>query len=291
MFFGSIPALVTPFTNGQIDDAAFQRFVEWQIAQGSNGLVPSGSTGESATMSHAEHERVIRLCVEAAAGRVPVIAGTGSNSTSEAVSLTQAAQKSGADAALVVTPYYNKPTQEGLYQHYKAIHDSVDIPIIVYNIPGRSVIDVSVETMARMAKLPRIVGVKDATADLTRPTRVRQLIGPDFCQLSGEDPTAAAFLAQGGHGCISVTANVAPALSSGLQAAWRAGNLAEVARIRDLLAPLNSALFFEVNPIPVKYAVSLLGFCDGSVRLPLVAATPEARTAVEAAMRFAGVLN
>lgn len=291
MFFGSIPALVTPFTNGQIDDAAFQRFVEWQIAQGSNGLVPSGSTGESATMSHAEHERVIRLCVEAAAGRVPVIAGTGSNSTSEAVSLTQAAQKSGADAALIVTPYYNKPTQEGLYQHYKAIHDSVDIPIIVYNIPGRSVIDVSVETMARLAKLPRIAGVKDATADLTRPTRIRHAIGPDFCQLSGEDPTAAAFLAQGGHGLISVTANVAPALSSALQSAWRKGDLQEVARIRDLLAPLNSALFFEVNPIPVKYAVSLLGFCDGSVRLPLTEATPEARKAVEAAMQYAGVLG
>lgn len=291
MFFGSIPALITPFTNGQIDDATFQRFVEWQIAQGSNGLVPSGSTGESATMSHAEHERVIRLCVEAAAGRVPVIAGTGSNSTSEAVSLTQAAQKSGANAALVVTPYYNKPTQEGLYQHYKAIHDSVDIPIIVYNIPGRSVIDVSVETMARLAKLPRIAGVKDATADLTRPTRVRHAIGPDFCQLSGEDPTAAAFLAQGGHGLISVTANVAPALSSGLQAAWREGDLTEVARIRDLLAPLNSALFFEVNPIPVKYAASLLGFCDGSVRLPLTPATSEARKAVEAAMQYTGILG
>jgi 4-hydroxy-tetrahydrodipicolinate synthase len=291
MFSGSIPALITPFTNGQIDDAAFQRFVEWQIAQGSNGLVPSGSTGESATMSHAEHERVVRLCVEAAAGRVPVIAGTGSNSTSEAVSLTQAAQKSGANAALVVTPYYNKPTQEGLFQHYKAIHDSVDIPIIVYNIPGRSVIDVSVETMARMAKLPRIVGVKDATADLTRPSRVRQLIGPDFCQLSGEDPTAAAFLAQGGHGCISVTANVAPALSAGLQAAWHAGNLAEVARIRDLLTPLNAALFAEVNPTPVKYATSLLGFSDGSLRLPLMAATPDTQKTVEAAMRFAGLLT
>jgi 4-hydroxy-tetrahydrodipicolinate synthase len=291
MFFGSIPALITPFTNGRIDDAAFQRFVEWQIAQGSNGLVPSGSTGESATMSHAEHERVIRLCVEAAAGRVPVIAGTGSNSTSEAISLTQAAQKSGADAALVVTPYYNKPTQEGLYQHYKAIHDSVDIPIIVYNIPGRSVIDVSVETMARMAKLPRIVGVKDATADLSRPPRVLQAIGPGFCQLSGEDPTAAAFLIQGGHGLISVTANVAPALSSGLQAAWRKGDIAEVTRIRDLLAPLNSALFAEVNPIPVKYAVSLLGYCDGTARLPLVEASPETRKAVEAAMRHAGALN
>lgn len=291
MFSGSIPALITPFANGAIDDAAFQRFVEWQIGQGSNGLVPSGSTGESATLSHAEHERVIRLCVEATAGRVPVIAGTGSNSTSEAISLTKAAETCGADAALIVTPYYNKPSQEGLYQHYKAIHDSVGIPIIVYNIPGRSVIDMSIDTMARLAKLPRIVGVKDATADLTRPSKTRHAIGPDFCQLSGEDPTVAAFLAQGGHGCISVTANVAPSLSAALQTAWQAGDLKEMARIRDLLTPLNAALFVEVNPVPVKYAVSLLGFCEPSVRLPLIEASPETRRTVEAAMRFAGILD
>jgi 4-hydroxy-tetrahydrodipicolinate synthase len=290
MFSGSITALITPFTNGEIDDAAFQRFVAWQIEQGSDGLVPSGSTGESATMSHGEHERVIRLCVEAAAGRVPVIAGTGSNSTAEAISLTKAAETCGANAALVVTPYYNKPSQEGLYQHYKAIHDSVGIPIIIYNIPGRSVIDMSVETMARLAKFPRIVGVKDATADLTRPSRLREAVGPDFCQLSGEDPTAAAFLAQGGHGCISVTANVAPKACAQLQAAWRAGDLAELARLRDLLTPLNTALFVEVNPVPVKYAASVLGFCDGSLRLPLIAASAETRKTVETAMRRAGLI-
>jgi 4-hydroxy-tetrahydrodipicolinate synthase len=291
MFFGSITALITPFADGKIDDAAFQRFVEWQIEQGSNGLVPSGSTGESATLSHDEHERVIRLCVEATAGRVPVIAGTGSNSTSEAVSLAEAAERSGADACLVVTPYYNKPSQEGLYQPYKAIHDSVGIPIIIYNIPGRSVIDMSVETMARLAKLPRIAGVKDATADLTRPSRTRHAIGPDFCQLSGEDPTAAAFLAQGGHGCISVTANVAPAACAALQAAWRAGDLARMAEWRDRLTALNVALFAEVNPVPVKYAVSLLGFCAPSLRLPLIEASDATRAQIESAMRGAGLLE
>jgi 4-hydroxy-tetrahydrodipicolinate synthase len=291
MFFGSITALVTPFADGKIDDAAFQRFVEWQISQGSNGLVPSGSTGESATLSHDEHERVIRLCVEATAGRVPVIAGTGSNSTSEAISLAKAAEKIGADGALVVTPSYNKPSQEGLYQHYKAIHDSVGIPIIIYNIPGRSVIDMTVETMTRLAKLPRIVGVKDATADLSRPTRTRQAIGPEFLQLSGEDPTAAAFLAQGGHGCISVTANAAPAACAALQAAWRAGDMAEMALCRDRLTRLNSALFAEVNPVPVKYAVSLLGFCAPTPRLPLIEASAATRALVESAMRDAGLLN
>jgi 4-hydroxy-tetrahydrodipicolinate synthase len=291
MFFGSITALITPFADGKIDDRAFQRFVDWQIAQGANGLVPSGSTGESATLSHDEHERVIRLCVEAASGRAPVIAGTGSNSTAEAISLTQAAEKSGADAALVVTPYYNKPSQEGLYRHYRAIHESVGIPIIIYNIPGRSVIDMSVDTMARLAKLPRIVGVKDATADLTRPTRTRHAIGPGFCQLSGEDPTIAAFLAQGGHGCVSVTANVAPAACAALQAAWRAGDLMKMAEWRDRLTPLNAALFAEVNPVPVKYAVSLLGFCAPTLRLPLIEASPQTRAQVEAAMRFAGLLS
>jgi 4-hydroxy-tetrahydrodipicolinate synthase len=291
MFFGSITALITPFASGKVDDSTFQRFVEWQIGQGSNGLVPCGTTGESATLSHDEHERVIRLCVEAAAGRVPVIAGTGSNSTTEAVSLTQGARESGADAVLIVTPYYNKPTQEGLYRHYKEIHDSSDIPIIIYNIPGRTGIDMSVDTMARLAALPRIVGVKDATADLTRPSRTRHAIGPDFCQLSGEDSTACAFLAQGGHGCISVTSNIAPAVSAALQAAWNAGDLAEMAKLRDRLTPLNAALFTEVNPIPVKYAASLLGFGDGSLRLPLIEATPATRAAVESAMRHAGILN
>jgi 4-hydroxy-tetrahydrodipicolinate synthase len=291
MFSGSITALITPFSNGRIDDAAFQRFVEWQISQGSDGLVPCGSTGESATMSHEEHEHVIRLCVEATAGRVPVIAGTGSNATAEAIRLTRSAEESGADAALIVTPYYNKPTQEGLFRHYKEIHDSTGLPIIIYNIPGRTGIDMSVETMARLAELPRIAGVKDATADLTRPTRTRQAIGPDFCQLSGEDPSAAAFLAQGGHGCISVTANVAPGMCAALQAAWRTGDLAKLAELRDRLTPLNGALFVEVNPIPIKYAVSLLGFCTPELRMPLLEASPKAREAVDEGMRHAGLLN
>jgi len=253
--------------------------------------VPCGTTGESPTLSHDEHKRVIRLCVEAAAGRVPVIAGTGSNSTEEAVSLTASAQESGADAALVVTPYYNKPTQEGLYRHYKQIHDSVEIPIIIYNIPGRTGIDMTVETMTRLGALPRIVGVKDAAADLARPARTRHALGPDFCQLSGDDITAPAFLAQGGHGCISVVANVVPRACASLQQAWRDRDLTAMAEWRDLLTPLGSALFVEANPIPVKYALSLLGYCAPTVRLPLVEATPAAQAAVQAAMRFAGLID
>jgi 4-hydroxy-tetrahydrodipicolinate synthase len=242
-------------------------------------------------LSHSEHERVIRLCVEAAAGRVPVIAGTGSNSTSEAISLTRSAEASGVDAALIVTPYYNKPTQEGLFRHYKEIHDSVTLPIIIYNIPGRSVIDMSVETMARLAALPRIVGVKDATGDLARPARVRQAAGEDFCQLSGEDLTLPGFLAQGGHGCISVIANVAPAACAALHRAWREGDVVAFAKWRDLLAPLNIALTGETNPIPIKYAVSLLGYCEPSLRLPMIEASAATRTAIASAMRFAGLLR
>jgi 4-hydroxy-tetrahydrodipicolinate synthase len=291
MFSGSITALVTPFTGDRIDEDAFQRLVEWQVEQGSNGLVPCGTTGESPTLSHDEHERVIRLCVEAAAGRVPVIAGTGSNATEEAVSLSRSAQASGADAILVVTPYYNKPAQEGLYQHYKKIHESVKIPIIIYNIPGRTGIDMAVETMARLAALPGIVGVKDATNDLARPCRTRLAIGPDFCQLSGEDATAAAFLIQGGHGCISVTANVFPSGSAALQAAWRGGDIAAVTRWIDRLTPLNTALFLETNPGPVKYALSRLGISSPALRLPLVDISPATRDAVDAAMRHAGILD
>ena len=291
MFWGSITALVTPFANGKVDAAAFQRFVEWQIAEGSHGLVPCGTTGESPTLTHDEHKRVIRLCVEAAAGRVPVIAGTGSNSTEEAVGLTESAKQSGADAALVVVPYYNKPTQEGLYRHYKQIHDSVDIPIIIYNIPGRTGIDMTVETMARLGELPRIVGVKDAAGDLARPARTRLALGPDFCQLSGDDITAPAFLAQGGVGCISVVANVAPRACAALQQAWRDRDLIAMAEWRDRLTPLGQALFVEANPIPVKYALSLLGFCTTDVRLPLVEATPAAHAAVQVAMRAAGLID
>jgi 4-hydroxy-tetrahydrodipicolinate synthase len=291
MFSGSIVALLTPFKNGKVDEKAFQSFVDWQINQGTNGLVPVGTTGESPTLSHEEHMRVVELCIEAAAGRVPVMAGAGSNSTDEAIALTRLAKQAGADAVLSVTPYYNKPTQEGLYQHYKAIHDAAEIPIIIYNIPGRSVIDMSVATMARLAKLPNIVGVKDATADLTRPLRTRLEIGPEFCQLTGEDASVVAFLAQGGHGCISVTGNVAPAQSAQLHAAWQAKDWATVERLRDQLMPLHNALFLETSPAPVKYAASLLGLCTEELRLPVVPVTEPTRVAVREAMVKAGVLN
>jgi 4-hydroxy-tetrahydrodipicolinate synthase len=264
--------------------------VDWQIAAGTHGLVPCGTTGESPTLTHEEHNRVVALCVEAAKGRVPVIAGAGSNSTAEAIALASHAQRVGADAVLVVTPYYNKPTQEGLYQHYKAIHDAADLPVIIYNIPSRSVIDMSLETMARLAKLPNIVGVKDATNDLARPVRTRTVIGPSFCQLSGEDGTAVAFLSQGGAGCISVTSNLVPDLCAQLQNSWVAGNLDRVAVLRDQLAELNQVLFCESNPAPVKYAASLLGKCDGSVRLPLVEISDASRFKVQTAMKGLGLI-
>jgi len=291
MFRGSITALITPFKDGRVDERAFQDFVDWQIREGTHGLVPCGTTGESPTLSHEEHRLVVALCVEVAQGRVPVIAGTGSNSTEEAISLTRYAKQAGADAALVVTPYYNKPTQEGLYQHYKAIHDACDFPIIIYNIPGRSVVDMNVSTMARLAELPNIVGVKDATSDLARPLRTRVEIGPDFVQLSGDDPTATAFLAQGGVGCISVTSNVAPRLCARMQDAWADGDLAEMARIRDMLMPLHQALFVETSPAPVKYAASLLGKCADDVRLPLVPPMEATRVQVRDAMVKAGLLG
>lgn len=292
MFQGSLTALVTPFaTDGSVDAAAFQAYVDWQIKEGTNGLIPVGTTGESPTLSHDEHKRVVELCVEAAAGRVPVIAGAGSNSTHEAVDFTRHAKATGADAVLVVTPYYNKPTQEGLYQHYKAVHDAADIPIIIYNIPGRSVVDMSVKTMARLAELPNIAGVKDATNDLARPLATRLEIGPDFCLLSGEDATIAAFLAQGGHGCISVTSNVAPALCAQLHTAWRAGDMTNFTAVRDRLMPLHQALFVETSPGPVKHALSLLGKCAPTTRLPLVPVAESTKVAVEAAMRRVGVLG
>ena len=291
MFTGSLVALVTPFRNDAVDEAAYQAFIEWQIGQGTHGIVPCGTTGESPTLSHTEHKRVVELAIEAAAGRIPVIAGTGSNSTAEAIELTRHAKRAGADAALVVTPYYNKPTQEGLYQHFKAIHDKAELPIIIYNIPGRSVIDMSVATMARLAKLPNIVGVKDATANLQRPLDVRREIGPDFCQLSGEDATIVAFLAQGGVGCISVTANVAPGLCAQLHNAWRAGDYQTAFRVRDQLGPLHNAMFLETNPAPAKYGVSLLGRCENSVRLPLVTVSPENEAKIKAVMTKLGLLG
>ena len=291
MFRGSLTALITPFRNDKVDEAAFQEFVSWQIAEGSHGLVPCGTTGESPTLSHAEHDRVIELCVEVAKGRVPVIAGTGSNSTAEAIKLTKHAKAAGADAALVVTPYYNKPTQEGLVLHYLAIANAVDIPIIIYNIPGRSVVDMSVETMAKLASHSNIVGVKDATNDLTRPQKMLKLVGDKFCQLSGEDGTAMAFLAQGGVGCISVTANVAPRLCAQLQDSWHLGTYDEAFRLRDILSPLHEAMFVETNPGPAKFGVSLLGKCSPETRLPLAPISVKSKARIEEAMRAAGILN
>lgn len=292
MFKGSFVALITPFKKGKIDERAFQRFVDWQIREGTHGLVPVGTTGESPTLNHEEHKRVVELCIEATADRVPVIAGTGSNSTDEAIELTLHAQEAGADAALVVTPYYNKPTQAGLIAHYKAIHDATDIPIIIYNIPGRSVIDMTVETMAALAKMPRIAGVKDATADLARPLRLRQLLGNkknSFAQLSGEDATAVAFNANGGIGCISVTANIAPRLCAQMHEASLAGDYKTALAIQEKLMPLHHAMFIETSPAPVKFAAGLLGFGDGSVRLPLVSASEAAKKMMRDAMKTVGL--
>lgn len=290
MFKGSITALITPFRDGRVDEKAFQEFVAWQIAEGSHGVVPCGTTGESPTLSHDEHMRVVELCVEVAKGKVPVIAGTGSNSTEEAITLTRHAKKAGADAALVVAPYYNKPTQEGLFRHYEAIAKSVDIPIVVYNIPGRSIVDISVDTMARLAKLPNIVGVKDATADLARPLKTRLTAGEGFCQLSGEDATATAFLAQGGVGCISVTSNIAPALCSRMHEAWMKGDLATCFAIRDKLMPLHDAMFCETSPGPVKYAASLLGKARPDVRLPLCEISEASKAKVSDALKSLGLI-
>lgn len=290
MFHGSIVALVTPFRNGALDEDAFQRLVERHLAEGTDGFVPVGTTGESPTLSHAEHERVVELCVEAVAGRRPVIAGTGSNSTEEAISLTRHAKQAGADAALVVTPYYNKPTQEGLFAHYRAIHDAVDLPIIIYNIPGRSAVEMSVETMARLARLPNIVGVKDSTADIMRPLLTHAACGAEFCQLSGEDGNIVAFLAHGGHGCISVTANVAPGLCAALHQAWRGGRPDEALAIHRRLLPLHKALFCETSPAPAKYALSRLGLCAPELRLPLVELGERSRQQVDAALAQVGLV-
>jgi len=291
MFKGSNVALITPFKDGAVDEKTFQSFVEWQIKQGTGGLIPCGTTGESPTLSHDEHMRVTELCVEVARGKVPVMAGTGSNSTAEAIMLTRHAKEAGADAALLVTPYYNKPTQEGMYQHYKALNDAVDLPLFIYNIPGRSVVDMSVETMARLAKLPNIVGVKDATCDLARPMRTRLAIGPDFIQLSGEDGTVVPYLAGGGHGCISVTANVAPRLCADMHNAWQAGDVKTVAELQDVLMPIHLALFCETSPGPVKYAASLLGLCSSEARLPICEIADSSKEQVKNALAGAGLLS
>jgi len=270
MFFGSIPAIITPFKDNQVDYSSLEKVVQHLIDNKSNGLVPCGTTGESPTLSHDEHKKIIEETIRIADKRVPVIAGTGSNNTSEAIEYTNHAEKSGADAALIVTPYYNKPTQSGLYEHYKSITDNTNIPIIIYNIPGRSIVDMSIETMVSLSNLKNIIGVKDATNDLFRPLLTRDRMNTDFCFLSGEDGTALAYLAQGGHGCISVTANIAPKLCSEMHSAWREGDITKAQKINLNLSSLHNALFLESSPGPVKYAASLIGLCEPDTRLPLV---------------------
>ena len=270
MFKGIYTALITPFKGGKVDAAAFEALVDWQITEGIHGLVPCGTTGESPTLSHDEHKHVVELCIKAAKGRVPVIAGTGSNSTDEAIMMTNHAKQAGADGALVVAPYYNKPTQEGLYQHYKAINDACQFPIIIYNIPGRSVVNISDDTLARLAELPFITGVKDATGDLARPYTLRAKAKKTLELFSGEDMTAVAFNAAGGHGCISVSSNIMPKLCAQVQEACKAGDYAKAASLHETMVPLHSVLFCETSPAPVKFALSLMKKCTNELRLPLV---------------------
>ena len=291
MFKGTYTAIVTPFRNGKIDEAALERLIRAQVRAGVDGIVPVGTTGESPTLSHDEHKRVVEIAVEVARKRVPVIAGAGSNSTAEAIGLAKHARQAGADGILVVTPYYNKPTQEGMFLHFSAIADAADIPMIIYNIPPRSVVDMSVETMARLAKHRNIVGVKDATANLVRPLHTRRACGDDFCQLSGEDHTALSFNAAGGVGCISVTANVAPRLCSEMQTAWMQGRFADAMAIQNRMVPLHDALFAETSPGPVKFAASLLGKTSEKCRLPLAPLMEPTRARVRAAMTEVGLLN
>jgi len=290
MFKGSMPALVTPFNNGELDLDALKHLVEWQISEGSTGLVPVGTTGESPTLTHDEHETVIAEVVKAAAGRVPVIAGAGSNNTVETIRFVEFAKRAGAAAALVVTPYYNKPTQRGLVAHFTAAHDCADLPIIIYNIPGRSVVDMTPETMGELAKLPNIVGVKDATGDIARVSQQRMTCGADFVQLSGEDATALGFNAHGGVGCISVTANVAPKLCAEFQTATLAGDYAKALEYQDKLMPLHEAIFIEPGLVGAKYGLSKLGLCRQEVRSPLTGLQDSTKAAIDAAMAHAGLL-
>ena len=290
-FRGSYTALVTPFKDGALDEAGFRALVSWQIAEGSNGLVPVGTTGESPTLSHEEHYKVVEWCIDEAKGRVPVIAGAGSNSTKEAVALAKHAEKAGADAVLVVTPYYSKPTQEGMYQHFKAVNDAIGIPIIIYNIPPRSVVDMSVDTMARLYELKNIAGVKDATADLARVSKQRHAMGPDFIQMSGEDMTALAYMAAGGHGCISVTANVAPKLCAELMSLVLKGDYAGALKVQDRLTPLHDTIFKEPGLAGAKHGLALLGRIKEEVRLPLMTVTPPTGKVIRDAMVFAGLIN
>ncbi|WGJ16587.1 4-hydroxy-tetrahydrodipicolinate synthase [Methylocapsa sp. D3K7] len=290
-FRGSITALVTPFEDGSFDETRFRDLVDWQIVSGTHGLVPVGTTGESPTLSHEEHRKVITACIGEAKGRVPVIAGAGSNNTQEAIELARFAEQAGADGLLVVTPYYNKPSQEGLYRHFKAVNDAVGIPIIIYNIPPRSIVDMAIDTMKRLYELKNIAGVKDATGNLARTALQRQALGPDFIQLSGEDMTALGVMAHGGHGCISVTSNVAPKLCAQMQEACLAGDFAAALKLQDQLTPLHAALFVEPNPAGPKYAVSALGKISGEIRLPMLAASTSAQAAIKAAMVHAGLIH
>lgn len=288
---GSITALITPFKDGRLDEDGLSRIIEWQISQGTQGLVPVGTTGESPTLGHAEHKRVVEICVESANGRVPVIAGAGSNATREAIELTRHAKEAGADAVLSVAPYYNKPTQEGLYRHFAEIAEAVDIPIILYNIPGRSVVEIAVDTMARLAAIPNIIGVKDATGNLARASRDRAALPKDFIRLSGEDATSLGFMAHGGQGCVSVTSNVAPKLCAGFQSACLTGDFTTALVLQDKLMPLHDALFCEASPAPTKYAASLLGLCGPESRLPILPLSDNGREIVRSAMKHAGLLK
>lgn len=290
MFKGSYVALITPFIDKNFDEDSFKRFINWQIDSGTEGLVVCGTTGECATMTAEEHMHVVDVCVKTAAKRVPVIAGAGSNDTMKTIYTAQTMQNLGVDGLLIVTPYYNKPSQKGLFEHYKAVHDATALPIILYNVPGRTGVDMSVDTISLLAKLPRIAGIKEASADLSKVLKIRRKVPESFALLSGEDATVAAFLAQGGHGCISVTANVAPAQCAQLHAAWRTQNRAAFNSLRDKLAPLHDAMFVESNPSPVKYAASLLGYGDGSLRQPLWEISDASKEVVRSAMRSAGVL-
>lgn len=291
MFKGSMPALITPFSGGKVDFEKLKELVEWHIEEGTHGLVAVGTTAESPTLSHAEHEACIETIVKQCAGRIPVIAGAGSNNTAESISLIQHAEKVGADAALVVTPYYNKPNQRGLYQHYKTLHDCCDMPIIIYNIPGRSIIDMTPATMGELAKLPRIIGVKDATGDVSRVADQRASCGHDFVQLSGEDASALGFNAQGGQGCISVSANIAPRLCSEFQEATLAGEYGKALELMDRLLPIHRAAFMEPSPSATKYALRVLGKCSDEVRSPIMTPTDATKSAMDAALRHAGLLN
>lgn len=292
MFHGAYTALITPFTEGKIDEQAFAQLIEWQIAEGIHGLVPCGTTGESPTLTHEEHNRVVSLCTEIVNKRVPVIAGAGSNSTQEAINMTAHAKDAGADAVLIATPYYNKPSSMGLYAHFKAVHDAVDLPIILYNIPGRSVVDMSDALIRDLVALPKIVGIKDATGDVARISSLRLLLkDKEFCYLSGEDGTAVAYNAQGGNGVISVTANIAPKLCSALQEACLQDKYAQALSIHEQLMPLHMAMFCETSPSPVKYAASLMGLCQDELRLPMVLPTKENQASIQQQLRQAGLLG